>query len=146
MVNCEIRIIYFKKDLLYIYNLYISVSNSFCFCILFYCKNCIDNQSLFAGRKPVIVVGNKIDLLGRTDEHFIKHVKKCLLNSLEETGFEKASLLHLAVISAKTGFGVERLISTLQRIWGTRGKCNQWKGRSILKKDLFRRERRYYSG
>lgn len=54
---------------------------------------------------------------------FIDHITKCLLQSLEEVGFSTDNVRHVALISAKTGYGIESLISKLNKYWGTQGLC-----------------------
>uniref|UniRef100_A0A1I8EMI0 PIG-P domain-containing protein n=1 Tax=Wuchereria bancrofti TaxID=6293 RepID=A0A1I8EMI0_WUCBA len=64
-------------------------------------------------QKPMIVVGNKVDLLP-PDAHsgFLRHFRQVLHGLLKETGFvDNFNILHMSLISAKTGYGVEDLIT-----------------------------------
>lgn len=71
---------------------------------------------------PVFVVGNKVDLLPQDSKHFFAHVKDCLLKAVEGTGIKKENIRHVALVSAKTGYGMEELINKLHSIWKYKGK------------------------
>lgn len=74
------------------------------------------------GRKrPVVVVGNKVDLLPQDYSGFVDHVKKCLIKSLEQTGLSLANIKHVELISARSGYGIEELITRLQNMWQYKG-------------------------
>lgn len=73
-------------------------------------------------RKPMIVIGNKVDLLP-PDYHcgYLRHYRNMLIRTAEETGFSNAfNILHFALISAKTGFGVEDLITNIHLNWASK--------------------------
>lgn len=70
---------------------------------------------------PILVVGNKIDLLPRDGKHFLNRVKQNLLDHVKLSGFATTNILDVALISAKSGFGVEDLITSLQSLWKHRG-------------------------
>lgn len=76
---------------------------------------------LFSGHKPVIIVGNKIDLLIQEDRFFKKQIKDSVLNCLNSVGLNTKKVLDICLISAKTGYGVEQLINSIHNNWGTRG-------------------------
>lgn len=71
---------------------------------------------------PVFVVGNKVDLLPQDSKHFFPHIKHCLSKAIERTGIKKENIKHVALASAKTGYGIEELINKLQNIWKYKGK------------------------
>ena len=76
----------------------------------------------FLGEKrPVILVGNKIDLLPRDSPDFLQRISNTLLSSLNNYGLNKLNVKHVSLISAKTGFGVEELINALHKQWETQG-------------------------
>lgn len=86
---------------------------------------------------PVFVVGNKIDLLPQDSPRFFNHVKECLSKAVENTGIKKEKIVHTALISAKTGYGVEELINKLHTLW-------KYKGKHIdSKKFILKREKIY---
>ncbi|CAH1967702.1 unnamed protein product [Acanthoscelides obtectus] len=70
---------------------------------------------------PIHVVGNKVDLLPKDQDKFLKHVSEMLIEELKMCGFGSANILGVSLISAKTGFGVENFISCLTRYWNVRG-------------------------
>ncbi|XP_072758076.1 nitric oxide-associated protein 1 [Anoplolepis gracilipes] len=70
---------------------------------------------------PVFVVGNKIDLLPQDTSHFFTHIKECLSKAVENTGIKKEKIKHVALISAKTGYGIEELINKLHTLWKYKG-------------------------
>lgn len=74
-------------------------------------------------KTPMVVVGNKVDLLPQDSADFLKHVKKILHESVVLTGFGSSNIQAVELISAKTGFGVENLITRLQQMWKFRGMC-----------------------
>lgn len=70
----------------------------------------------------VFVVGNKVDLLPQDSKHFFTHVEDCLSKAIERTGIKKENIRHVALVSAKTGYGIEELINKLHKIWKYKGK------------------------
>lgn len=71
---------------------------------------------IFGHKIPMIVVGNKVDLLPQDSKHFLKHIKQTLLNYVKLQGFATFNIKEVALISAKTGFGVEDLITKLNSL------------------------------
>ncbi|KYN00300.1 Uncharacterized protein C4orf14 [Cyphomyrmex costatus] len=69
----------------------------------------------------VFVVGNKVDLLPQDSKKFFTHIKDCLLKAVENTGIKKENIKHVALVSAKTGYGIEELINKLQNLWKYKG-------------------------
>ncbi|EYB84502.1 hypothetical protein Y032_0315g2271 [Ancylostoma ceylanicum] len=66
-------------------------------------------------RKPMIVIANKVDLLppdARTG--YLKRYKQVVEEAIEAAGFRNQfTILHTALVSAKTGYGVEDLITEI---------------------------------
>uniref|UniRef100_A0A8R1TIU5 G domain-containing protein n=1 Tax=Onchocerca volvulus TaxID=6282 RepID=A0A8R1TIU5_ONCVO len=73
-------------------------------------------------QKPMIVVGNKVDLLPPDAQPgFLRHFRQILYSTLKETGFvNNFNILHTSLISAKTGYGVEDLITNIFLRFSTR--------------------------
>uniref|UniRef100_A0A182QIV6 G domain-containing protein n=1 Tax=Anopheles farauti TaxID=69004 RepID=A0A182QIV6_9DIPT len=71
--------------------------------------------------RPVIVVGNKIDLLPQDSPGYLDNVRQCLTRSIIQCGFSKNNIKHVSLISAGTAYGVEELITKIHNIWGRRG-------------------------
>ncbi|ERL87636.1 hypothetical protein D910_05027 [Dendroctonus ponderosae] len=72
-------------------------------------------------KASIVVVGNKVDLLPKDDYDHLKKIKEAMFNSVKLHGFGTANIKSIELISAKTGFGVERLIDSLLRVWKWRG-------------------------
>lgn len=69
-------------------------------------------------KRPLIVVGNKIDLLQDWSREWLARAKQALIKQLPKD----ANVLHVTLVSAKTGYGIENLITTLYNLWEYRGK------------------------
>lgn len=79
-----------------------------------------DLPQLVGTNKHVVVLGNKVDLLPADSSDYLKRIKRQLVLYCQEAGFgDQITDVHL--ISAKTGYGVEALISSLQRSWKYKG-------------------------
>ncbi|XP_011698761.1 PREDICTED: nitric oxide-associated protein 1 [Wasmannia auropunctata] len=78
-------------------------------------------NSVLHSSTPVFVVGNKVDLLPQDSKHFFTHIKDCLSKAIESTGIKKENIRHVALVSAKTGYGIEELINKLHTIWKYKG-------------------------
>ncbi|XP_078050974.1 nitric oxide-associated protein 1 [Augochlora pura] len=88
----------------------------------FPCSIWPDLKSIMHPFTPVILVGNKVDLLPRDCSNFLENVKDQLLNTfLEVTGISRKNVMHYTLTSAKTGFGIESLITRLQHLWRYQG-------------------------
>ncbi|CAB3411273.1 unnamed protein product [Caenorhabditis bovis] len=70
---------------------------------------------IIGSRKPMIVIGNKVDLLppdARTG--YMYRFKKTVERAVEKAGYrESFNIIHTALVSAKTGYGVEDLITEI---------------------------------
>lgn len=67
--------------------------------------------------KPVVVVGNKLDLLPGDFPGWVSYVQNTLAQSIPK----EINVKHVTVVSAKTGFGIEELINKLHSLWQTKG-------------------------
>jgi tRNA U34 5-carboxymethylaminomethyl modifying GTPase MnmE/TrmE len=78
---------------------------------------------LFIGpKRPLVVVGNKVDLLQDWSKDMLERAKLALQAQIPP----KANVLHTALISAKTGFGIEDLVTALYDVWEYKGKNGVW--------------------
>ncbi|PAV57842.1 hypothetical protein WR25_19333, partial [Diploscapter pachys] len=70
---------------------------------------------IIGDRKPMIVVANKIDLLPPDAEFgYMKRCKQTVERAVAKQGLtERFNIIHTALISAKTGFGIEELITEI---------------------------------
>ncbi|XP_018535141.1 LOW QUALITY PROTEIN: nitric oxide-associated protein 1 [Lates calcarifer] len=79
-----------------------------------------DLPELVGTNKHVVVLGNKIDLLPGDSPGYLRRIKQQLVQYCQEAGFgSQVTDVHL--ISAKTGYGIENLITSLQRSWKYKG-------------------------
>lgn len=62
-----------------------------------------------------------MDLLPKDQPDYLNHIKRILKNEAMRMGFEEKFIKHISLISAKTGYGVEELITKLQGTWGYKG-------------------------
>ncbi|XP_023676725.2 nitric oxide-associated protein 1 [Paramormyrops kingsleyae] len=81
-----------------------------------------DLIDLVGERKHIVVLGNKIDLLPGDSDNYLKRIKAQLLQYCTDFGISPGnSIKDVHLISAKTGYGVENLISSLQSSWKYKG-------------------------
>uniref|UniRef100_A0A0K0EWB9 Nitric oxide-associated protein 1 (inferred by orthology to a human protein) n=1 Tax=Strongyloides venezuelensis TaxID=75913 RepID=A0A0K0EWB9_STRVS len=69
--------------------------------------------------KPIIVIGNKVDLLPPdARDGYLKNFSNVLYKALQDTGLkDKFNIIHIALVSAKTGYGIEQLITQIYLKW-----------------------------
>ncbi|KAK7793917.1 hypothetical protein R5R35_011850 [Gryllus longicercus] len=72
-------------------------------------------------KRPVIVVGNKVDLLPSDSSQFLSYAKEWLWKAVQKTELASANVKDVMLVSAQTGFGVEELITKMHMIWGYEG-------------------------
>lgn len=75
---------------------------------------------LVGTNKDVIVLGNKVDLLPADSPNYLQRIRRRLSGDCHQAGFGHL-LRDVHLISAKTGYGVEALVSSLQRSWKYKG-------------------------
>ncbi|KAM8968164.1 nitric oxide-associated protein 1 [Sarcophilus harrisii] len=83
------------------------------------------------GPRPLLLLGNKVDLLPADAPGYLRRLRERLWDEAARAGLRRAprggrvpaeSAVHdVLLLSAKTGYGVEELISALQRSWRYRG-------------------------
>ncbi|XP_059526304.1 nitric oxide-associated protein 1 isoform X3 [Myotis daubentonii] len=102
----------------------------------------LPDLSALVGAKQLIVLGNKVDLLPQDAPGYLQRLRERLWDDCVRAGLQRAPgrggppggeensspsaksgtvLRDVRLISAKTGYGVEELISALQRSWRYRG-------------------------
>ena len=69
-------------------------------------------------KRPAYIIGNKVDLLPRDAPGYLDRIQQSVLTLCEERGI---TAQHVALISAKTGYGIEKLITRLLRDWKLKG-------------------------
>nr|XP_011422953.2 nitric oxide-associated protein 1-like [Crassostrea gigas] len=78
-------------------------------------------HELIPSRKPIFVIGNKVDIIPQDHPDYLDSVHQTLVDACINCGLEQHNVKHVTLISAKTGFGVETLISKLLQDWGMSG-------------------------
>ncbi|KAJ9597758.1 hypothetical protein L9F63_011366 [Diploptera punctata] len=78
-------------------------------------------MDIIGKKQPIIVVGNKVDLLPPDSRGYLNHIKESLTENLDNCGIPPGNIEHISLISAKTGYGVEELITKLHNIWKYKG-------------------------
>ncbi|GFO42031.1 nitric oxide associated 1 [Plakobranchus ocellatus] len=72
----------------------------------------VPNLMDYVGKNhPLVVIGNKADLLSPDSPEYLIHIKEQLKLACYEAGL--SNIHNVSLTSAKTGFGIERLISIL---------------------------------
>ncbi|XP_037531105.1 nitric oxide-associated protein 1 [Nematolebias whitei] len=79
-----------------------------------------DLPGLVGTNKHVVVLGNKIDLLPKDAPNYLQRIKRQLSQYCQDASFS-SQVTDVHLISAKTGYGIEALISRLQRSWKYKG-------------------------
>ncbi|CAG9575333.1 unnamed protein product [Danaus chrysippus] len=87
--------------------------------------------------RPVIIVANKVDLLPGDSVGYLKRVKECLMTEIKKTKLGEANIKYVALISAKTGYGVEDLISAMFKTWLYKGDVFLVGSTNVGKSSLF---------
>ncbi|PIK49487.1 putative nitric oxide-associated protein 1-like [Apostichopus japonicus] len=78
-------------------------------------------KDLLGNTTPMFIVGNKYDLLPKDAPNHHKRVEQIVLETcIQENVCDREQVSRVHLISAKTGFGVEKLITLLQGLWGSR--------------------------
>lgn len=92
---------------------------------------------LLGSKRPVFIVGNKVDLLPRDCNSYLDHIKQCLKEEILKVGFDRLNVKHVGLISAKTGYGIEELVTQLQKIWAHKGDVYLLGCTNVGKSSLF---------
>ncbi|NXW41754.1 NOA1 protein, partial [Nyctiprogne leucopyga] len=69
----------------------------------------------------LLVVGNKVDLLPADSPGHLGRLRQRLAAACAQAGLRGVPLVDVRLVSAKTGFGMEGLVSRLQRSWKCAG-------------------------
>lgn len=81
-------------------------------------------SDILGPEQPLLVVANKVDLLPCDKPGYLKRVKTCVEQNLRDAGFSmggRGAVKGICIISAKTGYGVEDLITQLHDVWRMKG-------------------------
>lgn len=72
--------------------------------------------------QPVIVVGNKVDLLPRDSYDMLRNLWVNVSETLKKSSLKSANIIDTVTVSAKTGFGITDLSSLILKTWNCKGK------------------------
>lgn len=88
-------------------------------------------------KRPVVVVGNKVDLLPQDSKNYLTHIRKSLETAIVDTGLSKANIKYVGLISSQTKFGIEDLITSLYKVWPNKGNVYLLGNANVGKTTLF---------
>ncbi|XP_063390538.1 nitric oxide-associated protein 1-like isoform X1 [Cydia fagiglandana] len=71
--------------------------------------------------RPIIIVGNKVDLIPADSVGYLQRIKDSLMQEIGKTKLGEANIKYVSLISAKSGYGVEDLISAMFKVWLYKG-------------------------
>ncbi|XP_041916847.1 nitric oxide-associated protein 1 [Alosa sapidissima] len=80
-----------------------------------------DLPELVGRNKHILILGNKVDLLPGDSQNYLSRIKKRLVQYCAEAGVPAGDATDIHLISAKTGYGIEKLVSRLQLLWRYKG-------------------------
>ncbi|KAG5270212.1 hypothetical protein AALO_G00190030 [Alosa alosa] len=80
-----------------------------------------DLPELVGRNKHILILGNKVDLLPGDSQNYLSRIKKRLVQYCAEAGVPAGDATDVHLISAKTGYGIEKLVSRLQLLWRYKG-------------------------
>ena len=88
-------------------------------------------------RNPVLVIGNKLDMLPEDSFKTRHHVREVIRQGCQEAGFNRANIMGIHLVSAKTGAGINSLITDLSNNWGRHGDVYLLGSTNVGKSTLF---------
>ncbi|XP_056147295.1 nitric oxide-associated protein 1-like [Lampris incognitus] len=95
-----------------------------------------DLLDLVGEKKDIVVLGNKVDLIPGDSDNYLQRIRRRLSQYCTDAGLgDNVKDIHL--ISGKTGYGVEKLISSLQRSWKYKGDVYLVGAANVGKSTLF---------
>ena len=83
-------------------------------------------SDLIGTGRPIYIIGNKVDLLPRDAPGYLERTKEMLWKACEDSGLERDNYIkHVALVSAKTGYGIEELVTYMMTNWQKKGQCGK---------------------
>ncbi|XP_062925164.1 nitric oxide-associated protein 1 isoform X2 [Mobula hypostoma] len=103
------------------------------------CRLIADLLPLLSDHSSVLVLANKTDLIPADNSHYLQRLRRQVLQRCSQAGLwtEPQSKGDVHLISAKTGYGIESLISRLQSTWKFQGDVYLVGGTNVGKSTLF---------
>ena len=78
--------------------------------------------SIIGTHRPLYLVGNKVDLLPKDSAGYLKRTKQTFLRMCKDAGLiTEHEIRHTCLVSAKTGYGIEELVTKLMLDWSRKG-------------------------
>ena len=66
----------------------------------------------------------QVDLLPKDEKGYLGRARQTLIDICRKKGFmSDAYVHHVTLVSGKTGYGIEELVSKLMKDWSRRGGC-----------------------
>ncbi|XP_062582353.1 nitric oxide-associated protein 1-like isoform X2 [Saccostrea cucullata] len=105
-------------------------------------------SQMLTERTTIHVIGNKVDIIPQDQPNYLEAVEETLITACKKRGLNRHNVKEVSLISAKTGYGVEKLISSLLANWGMRGNVYMIgtanSGKSTLYNSLLHSDYCYY--
>ncbi|KAK2718457.1 hypothetical protein QYM36_005694 [Artemia franciscana] len=79
------------------------------------------SENFGRSKRPVCLVGNKVDMVPLDGKGSLDRMKTALIESATVAGLNKVNLKHVVLVSSKTGFGIEELITKRWNSWKNKG-------------------------
>ncbi|KAI5097767.1 nitric oxide-associated protein 1 [Silurus meridionalis] len=80
-----------------------------------------DLPQLVGKNKHIVILGNKVDLLPGDSHDYLQRIRRQLAQHCADAGIPTRDSKDVHLISAKTGYGIENLITKLQASWKYKG-------------------------
>ncbi|XP_017339137.1 nitric oxide-associated protein 1 [Ictalurus punctatus] len=80
-----------------------------------------DLPQLVGKNKHIVILGNKVDLLPGDSQNYLQRIRRQLAQHCTDAGIPTRESKDVHLISAKTGYGIENLITKLQASWKYKG-------------------------
>ncbi|GAB1603880.1 nitric oxide-associated protein 1-like [Argonauta hians] len=98
-----------------------------------------DILPIIGHKRPVYIIGNKVDLIPMDSPSYLNRMRKYLHGICSEAGWNPVghNIRHIALVSAKTGYGIEDLITKLFKDYKKNGDIYLVGSANVGKSSLF---------
>lgn len=79
---------------------------------------------IVGNRRPLCIIGNKVDLIPKDSSGYLSRIQDAMMDAIKKHGLVNdigTNIKHVHLISAKTGYGIESLITQLMKKWKLEG-------------------------
>ncbi|KAL8613074.1 hypothetical protein ACOMHN_035015 [Nucella lapillus] len=108
---------------------------------LFDMKNSVFENLLthIGTNRPLFIVGNKVDLIPRDSKGYLERTRQTLIDMCNSAGLNPTgkNIKHVCLVSAKTGYGIEHLVTKLMTAWQLKGHVHVVGSTNVGKSTLF---------